>query len=205
MGETKTPVLSPIPLEQAHLNLTHSRYFCAPALIMAAINDTCIPNWDISTPTWSPNSIYIVLFDRGEKAYTFHWALYLHQAANSGFKYHLVNTTNSTSWKFDPHAIEDVDNDGSILAALEIGCLEPMMHPHLLHRLEEISILDSKRFRERITCRVWLKEAIYALDDEGYISLSRTVDEIEERATLLAMQNKSLGRRTIAQIGDGEA
>ena len=139
---------------------------------MAAINDTCISNRDIPPLIWSTNSLYIVLFDRGDKAYTFHWALYLHQTPNSGFKYHLVNTTNSTSWKFDPYAIEHVDNDGSILTALEIGCLEPMMHPHLLQRLEEIPILDSQRFRERITCRVWLKEAIYALDDEGYIYLA---------------------------------
>lgn len=172
---------------------------------MVSTNDTDIRNRDISPLIWSPNSLYTVLFDRGDKTYTFHWALYLHQTANSGFKYHLVNTTNSTSWKFDPHAIEDINNDGSILAALEIGCLELMMHPHLLQRLEQIPILDSQRFRERITCRVWLKKAIYALDDEGYISLSKSVDEIEQRATLLAMQNKSLGRRTIAQIGDSEA
>lgn len=169
---------------------------------MTAINDSSILDKPLPSLSLSQNTLYIVLFDRGDKTYTFHWALYLHQNANAGLQYHLINTTDSTSWKFDPHATDDIESDRSLLAALEIGSLEPMMHPHLLHRLEQISILDSERFRERITCRVWLKEAIFALDDEGYISLTKTVDDIEERATLLAMQNKSLGRRTVTRIGD---
>lgn len=77
--------------------------------------------------------------------------------------------------------------------------LDPTLHAHFLGRLRQIPIADSVRFRERITCRVWLKEALFALDEEGYIMLTRSVDDIEAEARNLALRNKSLGRRTVVR------
>lgn len=77
--------------------------------------------------------------------------------------------------------------------------LNPTLHAPFLERLRQIQIVDSVRFRERITCRVWLKEALFALDDEGYIMLTRSVDDIEAEARNVALRNKTLGRQTVVR------
>ncbi|EKV05794.1 putative Cytochrome P450 monooxygenase [Penicillium digitatum] len=165
----------------------------------------------MSTPIYHPsgllgspfifeeNGLYILLSDRGDKSYTFHWGLYLHQATSSGFIYHLVNTVNSTTWRFEPKPNQNIANSQGLLVALKIGVLDSCLHQHFLDRLYQVPIADSVRFRERITCRVWLKEALHALDEEGYIKLTRSVNVIETEATTLAIQNKSLGRRMVAR------
>ncbi|KAJ5153682.1 uncharacterized protein N7500_009121 [Penicillium coprophilum] len=149
--------------------------------------------------TFEVNGLYILLSDRGDNSYTFHWRFYLHQSPISGSIYHLLNDIDPTIWRFEHLPNQDVDYDPSLLGALKIGELDPTLHAAFLERLQQIPIVDSIRFRERVTCRVWLKEALFALDDEGYIILTRNVDDIEAEARNLALRNKSLGRRTVAK------
>jgi hypothetical protein len=89
--------------------------------------------------------------------------------------------------------------------ALKIGVLNPTFHQSLLDRLKEIPIAYSTRFHESITCRVWLKEALFALDDEGYINLTGSVNDIEREATNLAIQNKIQGKKTISRSAGSQA
>jgi hypothetical protein len=155
--------------------------------------------------TFDINGLYILLSDRGDKTYTFHWCLYLHQTIDSGSLYHLINESDSTSWRFDPQPITNIANDERLLGALKIGVLDPTLHQPLRDRLWEIPIAYSTRFHESITCRVWLKEALFALDDEGYIKLTESVDGIEAEARNMAMRNKSLGKKTVAQSVGSQA
>ncbi|KAJ5189958.1 hypothetical protein N7491_008000 [Penicillium cf. griseofulvum] len=160
-----------------------------------------VPQSAIDTPelTFEINGLYILLSDRGDKSYTFHWRLYLHQSPTSGSIYHLLNDIDPTIWRFEHLPDQTIIYDPSLLGALKIGVLDSILHAHFLERLRQIPIVDSVRFRERITCRVWLKEALFMLDDEGYIILTRRVDDIEGEATNLALLNKSLGRRTVVR------
>ncbi|KAJ5789757.1 uncharacterized protein N7518_006768 [Penicillium psychrosexuale] len=154
------------------------------------------------------NGLYILLSDRGNDVYTYHWGLYLHQATSSGFVYHLVNTANTanpTIWRFESKPSDDVMNSKRLLVALKIGVLDSSLHQHLLSRLYRIPIADSVRFREKITCRVWLKEALYVLDDEGYIKLTRSVSAIEGEANAIAMLNKMSGRRMVVSSKGSQA
>lgn len=162
---------------------------------------------DIDTPylTFELNGLYILLSDRGDKSYTFHWRLYLHQSPTSGSIYHLLNDIDPTIWRFEHLPDQTVIYDPSLLGALKIGVLDPTLHAHFLERLHQIPLVDSVRFRERITCRVWLKEALFALDDEGYIMLTRNVDDIEAEARNLALRNKSLGRRSVSRSCGSQA
>ncbi|PKX98925.1 uncharacterized protein P174DRAFT_437361 [Aspergillus novofumigatus IBT 16806] len=156
--------------------------------------------------TFDVNGLYILLSDRGENSYTFHWALYLHQAENSGYLYHLINESDSTSsWRFDPQPSQDAIDSQRLLVALNIGVLEPTLHQALLDRLRQIPIAYSTRFHENITSRVWLKEALFALDDEGYIKLTEGVNDIEAEATNLAMRNKIRGTKTVARSSGSQA
>jgi hypothetical protein len=155
--------------------------------------------------TFEINGLYILLSDRGEKSYTFHWVLYLHQSTTSGYIYHLINDPDSTSWRFDPQPSRNVMYSQELLVALKIGVLNPTLHQSLLDRLKEIPIAYSTRFHESITCRVWLKEALFELDDEGYINITGSVNDIEREATNLAIQNKIQGKKTISQSAGSQA
>jgi hypothetical protein len=155
--------------------------------------------------TFDVNGLYILLSDCGENSYTFHWALYLHQAENSGYLYHLVDESDSTSWRFDPQPSQDAIDFQRLLVALKIGVLKPTLHQALLDRLWQIPIAYSTRFHESITCRVWLKEALFALDDEGHIKLTESVNDIEAEATNLAMRNKIRGTKMFARSSGSQA
>lgn len=166
---------------------------------MSPAEETLQSEIDIPELTFEVNGLYILLSDWGDKSYTFHWRFYLHQNPTSGSIYHLLNDIDPTIWRFEHLPDQSVIYDPSLLGALKIGVLDSILHAHFLERLGQIPLVDSVRFRESITCRVWLKEALFALDDEGYIILTRSVDDIEVEATNLALQNKSLGRRTVVR------
>ncbi|KAF7122518.1 hypothetical protein CNMCM5793_000543 [Aspergillus hiratsukae] len=155
--------------------------------------------------TFDVNGLYILLSDRGDKSYTFHWGFYLHQAEKSGYLYHLVNESDSTSWRFEARPSKNIMHSQRLLVALKIGVLDPALHQALLDRLGQIPIAHSTRFHENITCRVWLKEALFALDDEGYIKLTQGVNDIEEEAKNFAMRNKSRGTKTVARSVGSQA
>ncbi|PLB53940.1 hypothetical protein P170DRAFT_431694 [Aspergillus steynii IBT 23096] len=145
-----------------------------------------------------PNALYILLLDRGD-SYLFHWALYLAKSASSGIMYHLINpdTTDPTTWKYEIQGISDGSYFSRVLLALKLGTLDPVVHDAVAGRLGDVPIQYSGRFKENVTCRVWLKEALYALDDEGYVELGRSVNEIDTEATHLAMINKSKRVRSV--------
>ncbi|KGO70288.1 hypothetical protein PITC_021070 [Penicillium italicum] len=171
---------------------------------MSTTEDANQPNIAPPQLTFKINSLHILLSDRGNKSYTFHWRLYLHQSATSGSIYHLLNDVDPPIWRFEHLPDQTVIFDQDFLGGLQIGVLDPTIHPHLLERLYHVPVVNSVRFRERITCPVWLKEALFALDDEGYIILTRSVDDIEAEARNLALQNKSLGRRTVVKSGGSQ-
>ncbi|KAI9038127.1 uncharacterized protein KD926_011261 [Aspergillus affinis] len=145
-----------------------------------------------------PTALYILLLDRGD-SYLFHWALYLAKPDSRGMMYHLINpdTTDPTVWKYEMQLITDASYFNRVLLTLKLGVLDPVVHDAVGVRLGEVPIQYSGRFKENMTCRVWLKEALYALDDEGYVELRRSVNEIDTEATHLAMINKSKKAQTV--------
>ncbi|OQD60804.1 hypothetical protein PENPOL_c020G08343 [Penicillium polonicum] len=166
---------------------------------MSTVEPTSQSNIDALHLSFEINGLYILLSNRGDKSYTFHWRLYLHQNTTSGSIYHLLNDLDSTIWRLEHLSNQTVVFNPLLLGALKIGVLGPTLHAPFLERLRQIPIVDSVRFREKITCRVWLKEALFLLDDEGYIMLTCSVDDIEVEARNLALRNKSLGRRTVVR------
>jgi hypothetical protein len=170
---------------------------------------------DTSTLTFESNGLYILLLDRGEDTFTFHWAFYLAKpkAPNSGGSggegdgiiFHVINPASSTEWIYESKTSKD---DGDVLQgysrrlilALKIAVMDPVLHEPLSDRLAQIPIDSySTRFHENITCRVWVKEALFALDEEGFIKLTASVDAIEAEAMELALRNKARRVRTIAE------
>ncbi|KAJ5521028.1 hypothetical protein N7463_001481 [Penicillium fimorum] len=103
------------------------------------------PGSDIDVPKFSfeVNDPYILLSDRGDKSYTFHWRVYLHQIPTSGSTYHLLNDIDPTIWRFEHLPDQHVIYDSSLLTAQKIGMLNPTLHLAFLERLHQIPIVDS--------------------------------------------------------------
>ncbi|KAJ5670279.1 uncharacterized protein N7477_005642 [Penicillium maclennaniae] len=143
------------------------------------------------------NSLYLLIRDRGD-TYVFLWSLYLTTTATEGIQFHIVNDVGPTDWKYERTSKNEILCLHDLLVALKIGVVGPTMHGALSDRLALVPLtLYSTRFRENLSCRVWVKEALFALDDEGYLNLEKTVQEIEEEATYLAMMAKSKGNRKV--------
>ncbi|OOF94898.1 hypothetical protein ASPCADRAFT_208553 [Aspergillus carbonarius ITEM 5010] len=144
------------------------------------------------------NGLYLLLSDRGAES-TFHWGLYLAKSPTFGDIFNIVNSPNPKVWTYEPKSNQHVNTSRRYILALKVGDLEPALHGPLGTRLSEVPIEYSTRFHEAITCRVWVKEALFALDDEGYIKLIEAVNGIETEARYAAMLNKANGKRTVAK------
>lgn len=146
---------------------------------------------------FEPNALYILLLDRGD-TYLFHWELYLATTALEGVAFHITNDAGPTAWQYERVVTNEMPQLRRLILALKIGSLAPVLHNALSERLAAVPLsLYSVRFREQLSCRVWVKEALFSLDDEGYVSLGRAVNDIEEEAKYLAMLNKSKNERKV--------
>ncbi|RAH75454.1 uncharacterized protein BO66DRAFT_424937 [Aspergillus aculeatinus CBS 121060] len=147
--------------------------------------------------THKPNTLSLHLLDRGSPS-TFHWTLYLTTSPTCGQTFHLINAPGSDLWTFDSQATEGITHGGRLLVALELGKIEPALHAAVAERLAQVSVGYSTNLREAMTCRVWVKEALLALDEEGYLFLSvggvQGVNKIQEEARGWAMRNRVAGR-----------
>ncbi|OAX82948.1 hypothetical protein ACJ72_02699 [Emergomyces africanus] len=162
-----------------------------------------------------PTSLYVLLFDRRE-AYRFHWALFLTathpktpttseggeteeeeeeqgEATTSNppgtlFELTNPNPSNNKLWTYNATILTTLANKHNPLCALKISTIEPLLHEPFQALLGTIPIVPySQRFGEETTCRVWLKEALYELDQGGFIQLLWPVEEIEKEARALGM------------------
>jgi hypothetical protein len=141
------------------------------------------------------DGLYIIVRDLGD-TYRFHWGLYLATRTSTGDLSHAVNTVNKNSWAYEVR--RDINLiDWRFLAAVKVGIIETELHDALRSRLREIPMGYSSRFKEDMSCRVWVKEALFALDNEGFIQLVGSVNAIDMEAKAEAMRNKLEGRRTI--------
>ena len=148
-----------------------------------------------------PNSLYILLSDRQGPGYSFHWALYLAKSSTHGEIFHLINPNNPTVWHVETKHINETSQSRELVLALKLGVLEPVLHGALPERLGQLAIEYSTRFHEPINCRVWVKEALFMLDDQGFVDLVDSVDAVEAEASRLASRNKSRGTRTVSVSG----
>jgi hypothetical protein len=137
--------------------------------------------------------LYILLSDIG---YTnrFHWAFFMSTDENHGTIFHLTNGQDINwrdTWIYETKTINQVPAFDNLLLALQVAEIPPELHQALAKRLAKVPIHGNS------TCRVWLKEALVILDEEGYIKLIRTVQEIEQEAAEQAERNRREHTRTI--------
>ncbi|OAX85118.1 hypothetical protein ACJ72_00490 [Emergomyces africanus] len=87
----------------------------------------------------------------------------------------------------------------SLLTALQVAVVEPVLQESLGDRLAEVNTGYSNCFHEDMTCRVWVKETLSELEIHGYINLVKDVAEIERKASTRAVVNKFKQTREVAK------
>lgn len=89
---------------------------------------------------------------------------------------------------------------GRVVVALQAGAIGPLLHAALAAILRLVPLtIYSVRYRESLCCRVWVQEALYALDDEGYLNIAKTAKEVEQEGRQLAILNKSRGTKSVVR------
>jgi hypothetical protein len=149
-----------------------------------------------SPMTFDANGLYILLTDIGSEI-QFHWAFYLATSSSSGVIFQLINTVETgDTWQYQTKDSIGVPSSTNLLVGVKIAILDPLLHGPLGERLAQVSTGRSDRYGD-ITCRVWLKEALHELDDEGYIQLVKSVDFIEDEALMAAVENRPRNIRSV--------
>ena len=148
-----------------------------------------------------PNSLYILLLGLGG-ACLFEWQLYLASTSTTGRTFHITNDAGPIAREYKSETVYDMATSAKVVVALQIGIVGPIMHVALAARLALVPLtVYSVRYREGHCCRVWVQEALFALDDEGYLDIGKGVREIEQEAKQCAMLNKSRGTRSVVRSG----
>lgn len=150
---------------------------------------------------FEPNSLYIILLDLGG-ACLFGRQLYLTSTATTGRAFHITSDTCPIAWEYKSEAVYDMATSVKVVIALEIGIVGPIMHVAFAARLALVPLtVYSIRYRESLCCRMWVQEALFALDDEGYLNMEKGVREIEQEARRCAIVNKSRGLGLLLEVG----
>lgn len=141
------------------------------------------------------NGLYILLSLMPEED-AYHWGFYL--AVNNplpnnpmndgrvlGISMHVTKTpTNdpatNNKWRYEQKERSGTTRSKTVIVALKIAVLDPVLHQPLGDHLSRIPLQHSTIFHEASSCRVWLKDALYSLDQHGFIKLKTSVEEIEE-------------------------
>ncbi|KFY30936.1 hypothetical protein V493_01534 [Pseudogymnoascus sp. VKM F-4281 (FW-2241)] len=154
--------------------------------------------------TFDVNGLYNILLDIGSERH-FHWGFYLATEPRSGIIYYVINGPQTgDQWQYQTKRSQNVPSSVTLLTGMKIAVIEPLLHEALTDRLAAVEVEDSSRYG-LITCRVWLKEALHILDDEGYIKLTAPVPLVEDEAIETAADNKPRGRRTVFKCGQCSA
>lgn len=143
-----------------------------------------------------PESLYLLLTNRNDN-YTFHWGLYIARTRLSGVVHHLINDKeNGGAWIYEAKSSENVVFSQSLLVAIQLAEVASL-HDYLADIVAAVPLAYSTRFRENITCRVWVKEALFALDQSGVIKILKDVDAVEQEALSLAIANKHVNKTMV--------
>lgn len=144
-------------------------------------------------------SIYISLNLRGALP-GFHWLIYIPTHAPTGNIWHATNRTGG--WHLEAKSVADVHEPMSFCLAYRIGRIEPNDWSKVNEILLKVDASGepSPDTSEKFSCRIWVKDAVMSLQQEGFVAGDKSVGEIEEEAIRLAEEN-----RTNVESGKGGA
>ncbi|OGM39332.1 hypothetical protein ABOM_012052 [Aspergillus bombycis] len=167
--------------------------------------------------TLMPSTLYILLQSRSTPS-TFHWSLYTtntHGPLTWGMKHDLIEKAHRRLWTYNSAPANLLESQSRpAIAAVKVDVIDDveMMRGALEECLGNVPrTAYSSRFREEMSCRVWVKEALWGLDQGGFIDLGdrgnvsgiQGVEREVVRAGLVAMWRGVFGVYELGEEGVG--
>ncbi|PVI06281.1 hypothetical protein DM02DRAFT_667541 [Periconia macrospinosa] len=142
-----------------------------------------------NSATLEKHSIYVFLNLRGAEP-GFHWGIFVPTNQTQGGVWHAVNR--GGGWMLEIIAATGIPNDMSLCLCFKIGKVASQKWNTLEEILRKVPAngLPSSNTQEIFTCRVWVKDALFALDVGGVIRLAKSVEDIEKAAIEKAESNR---------------
>ncbi|KAJ4149968.1 hypothetical protein LMH87_010740 [Akanthomyces muscarius] len=152
------------------------------------------------------NALYVILSTQSANN-ACHWALYLHIGPRLGWVFHITNM-GCVSWEYRCDEATEMTCSATAVSAVKIADMTPEMHEALRQRIgldsrPAVKLQDTEQFGP-LTCRTWLLQAPYELDNEGYISVlpGYSVKDVGEEASSLASTNQYLLEKKMAKMSE---
>ncbi|PYH95641.1 hypothetical protein BO71DRAFT_199916 [Aspergillus ellipticus CBS 707.79] len=120
----------------------------------------------------------------------FRWGIFIPTATPIGQVWHATNREGG--WKLDPKTSPNVPFSLSLLLAKKIGAVNQSNWQTCVDILDGIPAdgRPSPNTGEVFSCRVWVKDAIIALQNNGIITLGKALSELEDILLEGASDNK---------------
>lgn len=145
-----------------------------------------------ATAEFENNSIYIVLKLRSGGPPDFHWAIFVPTAKPQGILWHATNITGG--WAVETKTNYNLPLSMAFCVALRVGSITGAVDDFdtLKATMEGVpgTGVSSFHTQEVFDCRVWVKDALVALQDAGIINLTVDTSTIEQDAFDKAYQNR---------------
>lgn len=134
-------------------------------------------------------SIYVILNLRGAES-GFHWAIFIPTAAPLGTISHAVNR--SGGWFYEVLETNTIPRSIELCLAIKIGSITSTNFTTLKSVLKDVPAngTPSTHTKEAFTCRVWVKDALIALQNAKLVQLPSSIEEIEQSAIEAAEKNR---------------
>ncbi|TGO53507.1 hypothetical protein BCON_0122g00240 [Botryotinia convoluta] len=126
------------------------------------------------------NGLYILLSNPMER-FTYHWGLYLCTRPGAGRIYHVSNAETGI-WRILP-----IKDNYTLMYAMKIAVIDDYTQQALEDRISQVPVEDNQF--GTLTCRTWVLEALWILNEEGHIKFTNEVRMIEEEALDRANEN----------------
>ncbi|OJD12941.1 hypothetical protein ACJ73_09272 [Blastomyces percursus] len=136
-------------------------------------------------------SIYVMLSNRGA-AHGFHLGIFIPTASPYGHVWHATNREGG--WKLEHKQSDTVPFSMSLILSRKIGSINASTWQACCDTLSGVSASGSPspNTGEEFNCVTWVKDAIYALQNNGIIVLKETVAAMESQ--LVARANGHKGK-----------
>ncbi|EGD95797.1 hypothetical protein TESG_03263 [Trichophyton tonsurans CBS 112818] len=140
-------------------------------------------------------SIYVMLSSRGANP-GFHWGIFIPTNTPDGHLWHA--TDRERGWKLDQRPSKNVPYSLSLVLAHKIGAVNNTNWQTCIDTLNGIPAgpHPSPNTGETFSCRIWVKDAIIALEKNGIITLNKSIARIEE-----ALLDAAAGYKDDVEVG----
>jgi len=148
------------------------------------------------------SGIYIILSAVPSEAHLFHWGLYI--SVNGGQIYHARNDGPDRTWKVEAKNRDTLIASKSMRLAMKIGTVKSSAQADEADELlRAVPVAKHgeymEKYRERFTCRIWVREALDALNGAKIVQFECSTEDIQDEATSVASRLVMSGVKGLAE------